>query len=417
MTKNSRTRVLLVHPSPDLYGSDLQMVSAARGLSERQWSVSVLLPGPGPLLSRFDETDGVTVSTSSFRVLRKSLLSAAGLLGLLVDLPFALVRLTRIVRRSKPDVVYVNTVTIPWWIAAARFAGIPVIVHVREAEEGGPRVLRWALAAPLLLADRVVTNSAASREALLAVIPRLARRTSVIYNGIAGPDRPAGTGHSARDSAADGARPSADGSADTKRLVLVARLSERKGIDVAIDALGLLRSEGRDVQLEICGTVFEGYEWYEEQLRERADRDDVRGAVQFLGYVSPTWPLLNEADIVLVPSRTEPFGNTAVEGLLAARPVIASRVQGLREIISHGETGLLVQPGDAVELAAAIATLLDDPGLADTLAARGYEDAVARFSIDRYRDDIDALLRNTTGSSRRSTHVVDARVSNGERTR
>ena len=68
------------------------------------------------------------------------------------------------------------------------------------------------------------------------------------------------------------------------------------------------------------GTTFPGYEWFEQRLRERAARPDLAGHVRFAGYLHPTWPALADADVVLVPSRVEPFGNTAVEALHARRP-------------------------------------------------------------------------------------------------
>lgn len=348
------------------------------------------MPTPGALTALMREA-GVSTDETSFPVLRRSLTSPLRVVSLAAKLPRTLWRLARTIRQWRPDVVYVNTVTIPWWIVAARLCRVPVIAHVHEAEESESRLVRWALAAPLLLATDVVTNSAASRRALLAVIPRLAARTSVIYNGIAAPD-PATDPPSERASVRAGTtevRPT--------RLTLVARLSARKGVDVALDALGLLRSRGHHVELRIYGTVFPGYEWFEDGLRERATRDDVRGAVHFHGYVYPTWPVLAESDIVLVPSRSEPFGNTAVEAMLAGRAVVASRVQGLAEIIRHGETGLLTTPGDPDELAAAIEYLLENVPYAGELARRGQEDARRRFPIAPFHEKVASLARATAG--------------------
>jgi glycosyltransferase involved in cell wall biosynthesis len=93
-----------------------------------------------------------------------------------------------------------------------------------------------------------------------------------------------------------------------------------------------------------------------------------------------------------VPSRWEPFGNTAVEGMLAGRAVVASSVQGLMEIVRPGQTGLLVPPDDPAALAASIATLLDDWPRAKALAAAGRQDARDRFSPARYQAEILAVV-------------------------
>jgi glycosyltransferase involved in cell wall biosynthesis len=114
--------------------------------------------------------------------------------------------------------------------------------------------------------------------------------------------------------------------------------------------------------------------------------------VRFAGIQNPVWPCLAEADIVVVPSRWEPFGNVAVEGMLAGRPVVASSVQGLTKIVRPGHTGLLVPPDDPAALAAAIATLLRDWPRAKALAAAGRQDTRDRFSPTRYQAEIRAVV-------------------------
>jgi glycosyltransferase involved in cell wall biosynthesis len=241
--------------------------------------------------------------------------------------------------------------------------------------------VRRALAAPFFLADEVVVNSAAARRVLLDAAPRLAERVTVVHNGVLGPP-------------AEPQPPRRRQPGDPARLALVGRLSPRKGIDVALEAVATLVAQGRDVELIVCGTPFPGYEWYEQELAARAAEPDLAGRVHLAGYVHPTWDVLADADVVLVPSRVEPFGNTAAEALLARRPVVASAVQGLAEVVRDGRTGVLVPPGDGTGLAAAVGSLLDDPERARGLADQGLADARRRFSTERYgRDVVEALDR------------------------
>ena len=223
----------------------------------------------------------------------------------------------------------------------------------------------------------MITNSEAARRELVSAVPLLARRTSVIYNGV--PDNGALPDH-ARD---------AD---DPITLALVGRLSPRKGIDVAVEAAAILRDQGRDLRLELCGSIFPGYEWYEEQLQTQVSERRLQGSVHFRGYVERPAEVLLSSDIVLVPSRTEPFGNVTVEAMLAQRPVIASDIQGPAEIVRDGVTGMLVPPNDPRALADAIARLADDPEFGAALAANGRRDAVARFGVARYADEIVSAL-------------------------
>lgn len=376
------TTVLLAHASVELYGSDLQLVETAAGCVDAGADVVVVLPGDGPLAERMRDV-GARVETLDMPVLRKAHLTPRGIVALGVATLRALGPMTRLIRRVRPDTVLVNTLTIPAWLVAARLAGVAPVCHVHEAEADARWVVRVGLAAPLLLARAVVVNSAAACDVVVSAVPALRRRTRVVYNGVPGPPEVPMS-----DGGADGGAGTAPGSA---HVVLVGRLSPRKGSDVALEAVALLRGTGRDVRLTLCGSVFAGYEWFEDQLRVRAAADDLAGAVDLVGYADP-WEWFARGDVVVVPSRVEPFGNVAVQAMLGGRPVVASRTQGLAEIVQDGETGLLVRPDDPVALADAIAELLDDPARASALAEAGRQDAAERFGAQRYRAQMGRLL-------------------------
>ncbi|GEA85093.1 MAG: glycosyltransferase [Cellulomonas sp.] len=379
-TTSGTRRLVVAHPSTELYGADLQMLESVRAALAAGWTVTLVLPADGPLAERAHGL-GADVVIASFPVLRKSLLSPRGLVGLAARSATALVRAARFLRSTHADVLYVSTVTIPVWLAAARLARVPSLCHVHEAEEDQPRAITAGLTAPLLLADALVANSAAAQRALGGAFPSLARRTTVVVNGVPGPP-------------VDPSPREQDG---PLRVVLVGRLSPRKGTDVAVEAVHRLVRDGYDVRLRLAGSVFEGYEWFEDDLRRRIAEHGLGDRVELLGFVHPVWDELERADVALVPSRVEPFGNAAVEALLAHRAVVASRVQGLAEIVRDHETGLLVPPDDPTALAAAVRALADDPDLRRRLAAQGRADALARFGTQRYGDAVASALDALAG--------------------
>ncbi len=386
-------RVLVAHPSADAYGSDRQLLESVHGFLAAGWHVTVALPEPGPLVELLPD---VALDVAPFPVLRKALLRPLALLGLIARLPVDLNQLVRRIRAARPDVVYVNTVTVPWWTLAAGLAGVPVLVHVHEAEEISSAVTRKLLYAPLLFANAVVANSQTTRRVLLTSFRRLARRLAVVPNGL--PD----SGPVDADAAVPG------------RIVLVGRLSPRKGVDVALEAIARLRAAGRPVSLEICGNAFPGYEWFVDQLRARAAEPDLAGAVHFAGYVTPVSTALARAEIAIAPSLGESFGNAVAETLLAGRPLVASDVQGLGEIVTDGRTGLLVPPADPAALAAAIGRLLDDPGLAARLGVAGRADALERFGADRYRRAVAGQAALLLRVERLSAHTYTSSGPAGE---
>ncbi|MDH2428933.1 glycosyltransferase family 4 protein [Sphaerisporangium sp. TRM90804] len=366
-------RVVIAHPSPDLYGSDRMLIESVRALTETA-EVTVVLPADGPLTERLRPL-GAEVVIMPTPVLRKALLRPAGLVRLAGAVVVTLPRMVAWLRRARPSAVYVNTITIPFWIAAARLARVRVVCHAHEAEQGGPRLLRRLLVLPARFAHHTIANSGACLATLTdGGVP--ARRGTVVYNGVPAPETPSP------------ARAEPAG-----RLVLVGRLSPRKGGDVAIRAVAELRRRGHDVTLTLVGAVFPGYEWYEDELRGLAAETE---GVVFAGFQDPVSPFMDDADIVLVPSLEEPFGNVAVEGMLARRPVVASGVQGLREIVEPGVNGVLVPPGDPGALAGAVEALLRDWPEAVAMAERGRADAEARFTLERYRAEIlQVVLGNT----------------------
>lgn len=363
--------VLVANPSADVYGADLQLLDSVAGLIDRGMSVIVSVPADGPLVPMLRER-GAEVRFDPVPVVRRSALSAAGIARLGGQNTTASARLFRLLRAVRPDVVYVNTMTIPVWIAAARLARIPVLCHVHEAEDADSRFILKGLLAPLLFSTALIANSQAAVDAMISIYPSLLRRISLIYNGI--PNPPIDPPLAVR--------------TDSFQVAAVCRLSPRKAPDVAIEAIARLRAAGRKIALTVYGTAFVGYEWYEQQLRDRAAQSDLAGAVVFGGYVSPVWAALAAADAVVAPSLREPFGNAVVEAQLARRPVIASATLGHLETVQDGETGLLVPPSDAAAMADALSRLMDDPELARRLADNGRASSIERFSVERYRTDI-----------------------------
>jgi glycosyltransferase involved in cell wall biosynthesis len=383
---SSRGTVLIANPSADVYGSDLQMKESVAGLVDRGWRVVVAAPSEGPLVRALLDL-GAEVRLLEFPVLRRSAASPRGLAALTLASARALPRMRSLLREERPAIVYVNTVTLPWWLLAGRLAGIPTLCHVHEAEAADPPAVRKALTLPLLLADTVVVNSRSTEKVVLGSVPRLRARTRLVHNGVDGPSSPLA------------APPRVRLTGVPWQLAVVGRLSARKAPDTALEAVALLRGRGHDVQVGLYGTPGPGQEEYVAGLHARAAQPDLRGAVRFGGYCAPIWAALEAADVLVAPSLGESFGNAVVEAQLARRPVVATAVQGHCETVTDGETGLLVPPQDPWALADILEELLDDAERADRLADAGQRSAMKRFGSDRYRSDIEAVVTELAGLS------------------
>lgn len=368
----SRPVVLVGHPSADVYGADLQLIDTVAGLLDAGASVHVSVPKDGPLVERLVAC-GAQVRFDAVPVVRRSALSPGGVLGLGAGTAQAALRLARLIRHLEADLVLANTMTIPAWLAAARLARRPSVCHVHEAEDADSTVVLRALVAPLRLATGIIANSRAAQEAMTRADPGLRRGVRVVHNGI--PNPPDSPTPAVRDP-------------DVLTVAVVGRLSPRKAPDIALEAVARMRQSGRQVRLLLCGTTFDGYEWYETQLHTRAQEPDLAGAVDFVGYADPIWHTLERVDVVAAPSLREPFGNAVVEAQLARRPVVAAASLGHLETVEDGVTGLLVAAGDPGAMAEALTRLMDDPELAARLADTACEVARRRFSIERYRSEM-----------------------------
>jgi glycosyltransferase involved in cell wall biosynthesis len=158
------------------------------------------------------------------------------------------------------------------------------------------------------------------------------------------------------------------------RLLCVGRLIPIKGHIVLLRAFAAARQEVPALELDIAGRGP-----LEPALRALARELGVADAVRFLGHVTPIQSAIEQAAAVVVPSMGEGFGMVALEAMERARPVVAASIGGLGEIVRDGVTGLLVPPGEADPLAAAIVRVASDPELGRKMGAAGRERALARF--------------------------------------
>ncbi len=163
-------------------------------------------------------------------------------------------------------------------------------------------------------------------------------------------------------------------------LLVMGRLAPEKGFDTAIRAFSLLKKGGSEARLVIVGGGPE-----RSTLEHLAAELKLTDTIYFTGELKREEGLhwINRASMILVPSYFEPFGLVALEAMLMKRPVIASRVGGLEEIVLDGETGILIPPADPIALSRAIQTLIDQPVLAIQMGVNGYKRASERFTLEQ----------------------------------
>jgi glycosyltransferase involved in cell wall biosynthesis len=165
-------------------------------------------------------------------------------------------------------------------------------------------------------------------------------------------------------------------------LGMTALFRPRKGVEVLLEALAAAREAGSDVRLRAIGP-FETPA-YEAEVHALVDRLGIADAIDWTGFVANISAELAKIDVLVLPSLFgEGLPMVILEAMAAGVPVIATRVEGVPEAVIHGETGLLVDPGDAVGLAAAIGELTTD--------AHNYPD-LSRNAQERHAQDFSAEI-------------------------
>ncbi len=175
----------------------------------------------------------------------------------------------------------------------------------------------------------------------------------------------------------------------------VTRLFEQKGNQYFLEAAArILRYEPTAVFLVVGDGPLRS------DLEEQAKALSIADRVRMVGFRSDVKSLIHLFDVAVLSSLWEATPLTAIEALAAGRPLVATDVDGIVEIVSRDETGLLVPPADGEALADAVLSLLRNREKANQLSTKGKERAQELFSVDRYVRDLEAVYRQAVEASR-----------------
>jgi glycosyltransferase involved in cell wall biosynthesis len=330
----------------DVAGGQVVALRLARGARDAGHDAVFVSPSEGPFLG--------LVRAAGFRA---HVLPVAGALDV-----GASVALARLLRREGVDIVHTHghlAVNVVGRVAG-RLAGAAVVshMHIENAFRAGRgRRLQVALDnATARLCFAIVAVSDTTRSELVRQgYP--AERLVTVHNGV----EPAVEVEPVR-------------LAEGPTVVEVARLARVKGQQTLLEAIVDVGASailvGRD--LEQGGA-------YEAELRARAERLGVDGRVVFAGYRDDVSALLAGCDVFCLPSRSEGLPLVVLEAMAHGKPVVATAVGGTPELVRDGETGLLVPPGDASALAAALRSLIADPERAARMGAAGRRRVLDEF--------------------------------------
>jgi glycosyltransferase involved in cell wall biosynthesis len=354
-------RAIVTLGHPDHAG----MLRALRTLDDAAarhgWELRFVLSGHHPLV----DTVGLPSGRISYLPAIRRWRSAAARL----TLPLTVRRLARMARDA--DLLYACTLSsFPYCLLAGRLAGVPQVAHVYSSYgDGGP--YRKHL---LGRARNVVAPSADSlelaRRGVGAFAPGAVAR--VVYNGM-------DVERIAREAAAPPPRGIAGNHGAGPSVGMVGNLDSRKNPALLVEAAALVRERVPDVRVLLVGAFRDPA--YEASVRARVAALGLERAVTVTGFLANPFPVVRTLDVLAHPALRDPFPLALLEGMALARPIVASAVGGIPEMLVDGESGLLVPPADASALARALLALLQDRERRQRIGAAAHERLTTVFSL------------------------------------
>ena len=330
--------ILCVHQGYELYGSDRTFIQSVTALRQAypDAALTVHLPQQGKLSDALiGKADRFVYGRLS--VFRRGSFRLSSLYQLIKNIRFN----QQLVKES--NLVYINSAVVFSYVFLSFFRKERFILHIHEIPTGLAKLYFCLIS--LFTRALCITNSQATKSALCA-----SDKARVLYNGVK--DIPKQV-------------PVTLSGDNRLSLLLIGRLNSWKGQDIAIEAMSLLANQGkRHIHLNIVGSYFGNHRHYLTALQDMVVKYGLDDQVHFHHFSDNPSGFYHSCDVVLVPStQPEPFGLVAIEGMNFNKPVIATNHGGLTEIVRDNQTGFLIAPGSADDLAAAILRYDEDRAL------------------------------------------------------
>jgi glycosyltransferase involved in cell wall biosynthesis len=378
-------RVLRVIDRLNVGGPALHVTYLTRGLAPRGYETT-LVAGD---IARGEESMAFVAERAGVEIVDFPGLSRE--LSPLRDL-LATVRLARLVRQVRPHILHTHKAKAgAVGRAAALLAGPPrpVVVHTFHGHvlrgyfgRAGSQVFRLIEAAFARSSHALVAVSPQVRDELVRLRVAPTERFAVVRLGIE--LEPRVRSREQRDEV----RRMIGLGPDRFVVGWFGRMTAVKRCDDLVDMLAHLRERGVDAALMLVGDGVD-----RRRVEERAHELGVARSCFFLGYQEDVARWYAACDAFALTSANEGTPVVVIEALAAGLPVVATRVGGVADVISDGDDGFLVEPGDTRALAERLAQLAHDPDLRARMGAVGRERALSRYAVDRLVADVDELYR------------------------
>jgi len=386
-----KIKILFIFHSSAMLGAERSLLLLLKNIDRDYFDQIVVLPTSGPLKRKIEYLNIKTYKVRSpwwVNGGERNVIWTILRLGYnIIREVIALIRLYKIIKREKIDVIYTNTIVNFSGAIISRITQKPHIWHIREILPGNPD-LHFFLPYKILFkfisrfSNVVITNSCATADQFQSTISN--EKIKVIYNAV-----------DLDEFKNVFSFPNINGIKTTDYVVaVIGSLQKRKAQDDAIKAIKIVKETIPNIKLLIVG---EGNKKIKDYLKHLAFKLDVSDNVIFTGYRDDVPAILHHCNLLLVPSWSEPFGRVVIEAMAAGIPVIGADSGGVKEIVEDGLNGYLVSPKDPIKIAEKIIYLFHHPKLAKKMGNEGRKIVKEKFSIQNYVKDIEKVIRDVYG--------------------
>lgn len=383
---DSQIKVAFVDHSPEIGGAESSLLTLLRHMDKKQFKATVILTSEGLFSKRLREENiqvkVIYLPLTLIRLKRGNALKAfLFLAAYLFPIQFFMIKLCFYLRKNKFDLILTNTIKAHFYGSiAARLCFIPVIWRFHDIlspTDFSPVLIQSITFFGKRFPTRILAVSDLARDYLVRDGLK-GDKVEVIFSGIDN-DRYEfkNTSRNIRNEFNIG---------DNVKLVgCIGRIIPQKGQRSFLLAIPEVIKKYPETFFLIVGDVYLKEERYKEELLEIIKKNKIEDRVKFTGFRYDIRNLIRSLDILVFPSvAPESFGLSVLEAMSLGKPVIASKVGGVCEIIEDGVNGMLIEPNHPEQITDRIIQLLSDKEMYDTIALKAKEVAKKRFSLQKY---------------------------------
>ncbi len=377
--------VLVINQSAELYGADKALLELLENYP-KGYNPIVVLHEKGPLTERINLLNIQIIETSVIKV-KRGIITPFFFINLPFEIIRSFIRIKKQLNGKKIDFIHSNATSVFIGAFYSFYFRKPHIWHVHEIIENPKRLAFIYPRIVNFFSNTVIFNSKATSKHFISNYPKIKDKSCIIYNG--------------QFRKLENSTPEQISfiknnifkinKKETIVIGLIGRISRLKGQKNLLDAFAIINKRYNNLHLVFVGSSPKGQENYTIDLENKIVSLGLNNCV-IVPFQENIWPIYDSIDIVVVPS-TEPesFGLVATEAMLSKKPVVATKLGGLKEIVEDGETGFLFENENIFQLVNYLEILILDKNKRIIMGEEGFKRVNTYFSTKNYTNNIDKI--------------------------